>query len=984
MSRDGTDLPKSPSPVLAVIRVRVNLPQDEVSSMVLKARLVAGIHYIAQQFEESDLREVGAGSWNLSLTGATGPDLARKSFDAAKMLRERILVDLSLPSRIAVHAAVTGDDESRREQTLSLCERLQAQVPENAIAVSPDVYRVLEDDVRRTLSPPAHLDGADLLAAQFPPQPSAHGENLREELLRDLTSPAVRRLHYVGFRLQKKEPPSLDIFDVFVMPSVEVRRKSTATVGALSGISPAFLKQGGLDSPLGRLTESLQQATTYLVPQRMTFEEASQRHRSLVILGDPGSGKTTLLRWLAVVGAGGPLAMHAALGGTAPPLPLLISVGYLAQVRAMLGGATSVVAALAHLFHSRGISSDEANLRGFLDRRLEQGDCLVLLDGLDEVRSEARADLMRWLEDFAARYPKNRFIASARQVGYVGLALPDAAEVELGAFEDKQVRRYVRSFHRAYRQWEEGHPDDLTADYESERLLTALFANQRLHELSRNPFILASLALIHRAEGQLPRHRVQAYEIFSRTLCETWGQARRLIAADGEEAQIRYEEEAVPILGRLALEMHRQWPNGVAPENFVIETLATALQERDGISREEAESSAREFLHRAGKDVQILMERGPKRWGFLHLTFQEFFAAVGLHASESFDNEAMNHLFDPRWEEILRLGVGYMALVQKRPEATRRFIRRVMTHQETGTRQVLTHTLRKQIPLAAVLAAEAGDALPPALQNQIAKEFCDWLCVMPPIIGKHVLTELQLSDFVERLPPHLERLMHDESADVRAHALHYTLALTPDRFEQLITASLTDSVPEVRATAPLLIAERSPPDALQRLQALLKDEDETVQAQAAFAIVAQHSEHTQAVLETLQSQDNISGLLFIISFLVKNQNLQSAEGILQAWEASDDSELLHFASIFRENQSRKGMPRFEVPAHPDLIAQLDEPSESVRLYAIEILGETARVEAIKPLINLTRSANSVEAGSAMVALWNITAEASLEPSHDPN
>ncbi|RKH27774.1 NACHT domain-containing protein [Corallococcus praedator] len=972
MSNDGTDTPEGPAPVLAVLRVRVDLTQDEATSMVLRARLFAGIQYISQQLTGTDPLQLDGNNWSLMLRGADGPELARKSFDAAKLLRERILVDLSLPSHIGVHAAVIGNDEALLDQALKHCEQLQGHAPENAIAVSPEVFRVLEGEVQEQLSPPAPLHGDTLPAALFPPKASAHGELLREELLRNLTSPSVRRLHYVGFRLQKKEPPSLDIFDVFVMPSVEVRRRSTPSIEALAGLSSDLLRQTGIDSPLGQLTGSVQQATTYLAPQRTTFQEAFQRHPSLVILGDPGSGKTTLMRWLAVVGAGGPLAMHAALGSTAPALPLLISVGHLAQIRAALGGETSVVEALAHLFHQRGIASDEAGLRRFLERSLDQGECLVLLDGLDEVRSEARADLMRWLEDFAARYPRNRFIASARQVGYVGLALPGAVEVELGPFEDDQVRRYVHSFHRAYRQWEEGVPDDIAADQEAERLLTALFANQRLHELSRNPFILASLALIHRAEGQLPRHRVQAYEIFARTLCETWGQARRLTASTGDEAQIRYEEEAVPVLGRLALEMHRQWPNGVAPEDFVIATLATALRERDGISDEEAERSAREFLHRAGKDVQILMERGPQRWGFLHLTFQEFFAAVGLHASESFVDEAMAHLFDPRWQEILRLGVGYMALVQKRPEGARRFIQKVLGHQETGVRRVLTETLKKQVPLAALLASEAGDALPVSLQNQIAEDFCLWLCSMPRLIGGPILEEIRLSEFASRFTPYLERMTQGEELSRRANAIEFSAELNPDQLLQFINLARSDDAANVKAVAVHLSRKVPRDQAIAILEALLTDTSSFVQLGAAIELIVQYPDHRRKTVDIILAHENLVLAFFVVAALSRMEGAgELAEEIIQSWEKSNDPDSLSFASLIREMPATfpSSQPRMHSPG--GLLKMLDSPQQAVRQSAMLALNNSKTLEALGPLRQLTLSSDPLDSESAMTAIWNI-------------
>jgi hypothetical protein len=129
--------------------------------------------------------------------------------------------------------------------------------------------------------------------------------------------------------------------------------------------------------------------------------------------------------------------------------------------------------------------------------------------------------------------------------------------------------------------------------------------------------------------------------------------------------------------------------------------------------------------------VQILAERGPGIWGFLHLTFQEFFAAAGLHACERFEEIALGRLFDPRWEEVIRLGVGYLALVQRRPVAARRFVERVLAWREPAPNERVTAILRLQVPLAALLAAEAGDALPGPLQGRIAEEFAGWAVDSP-------------------------------------------------------------------------------------------------------------------------------------------------------------------------------------------------------------------------------------------------------------
>jgi HEAT repeat protein len=871
-----------PPTVFAVVQVgRVAAPNRSLTqheALTLRARYVASLEAIGAGWGAKEVVSAPDMSAFMSFEGSDGPAVAQRAFQAARLLRERLLVDLDLTACLAVHAAVRpefDDVERFRGEVRQACERLQQTTPADTLAVSPEVSLALSDSDRRHLSPLVELEGDSLLASIFP-APSAQvpsplhesGPGRYWEKFRNyLESSAVRRLRYVGFRLQKKEPPSLDIFDVFVVPKVDVRKLPASGSEPLTQLSAALLVDHGL------------QAGTLSLPKSLPFPQALHQYKAIVALGDPGSGKTTLLKWLALLSARGPLATHAALGVALYQLPLLVSVGQLAELRSTLGEVASVVDVMARYFRERNVDQDEAGLREFLDRALRQGRCLVLLDGLDEVHSEAREGVMRWLESFAIQYPANRFIASARQVGYVGLDLPGATEVTLGPFEDEQVRRYVHSFQRAYKAWEEGGPDDVTADRSASELLEALFANQRLHELSRNPFILSSLALIHRAEGQLPRHRVQAYEIFARTLCETWGQARRIVAGGLEEEQLRYEEEAVPILGRLALEMHRKWPTGVAPESFIVDVLTSAIQEREGTPPETASRSAREFLKKAGADIQILLERGAGRWGFLHLTFQEFFAAMGLHASEQFFEEGKARLFESRWEEILRLGVGYMALVQKRAEGVRRFIQDTLNHKEHGRRSYITQVLRKQIPLAVLFATEAGDTLPAALQDKLANQFSEWLCTMPQSITEASFNDMLLSDFSGRLAQPLIQLAGSDKPKVRAKAISHLGKLKTPPAAPVIISALNDKDAQVRTAAAGAVEAMRLAAANQQLEALLSDHDFEVKRSAVSALLALRPEQVLEMAHSWLQQDDALLLLALVGLLPELSKLPAGAAL---------------------------------------------------------------------------------------------------------
>src|SRR5262249_20877669 len=57
--------------------------------------------------------------------------------------------------------------------------------------------------------------------------------------------------------------------------------------------------------------------------------------------------------------------------------------------------------------------------KGWVTRRLERGDCIVMLDGLDEiVDSFNRKQVVAWLEHQMIAYSKNRFILTSRPHGY--------------------------------------------------------------------------------------------------------------------------------------------------------------------------------------------------------------------------------------------------------------------------------------------------------------------------------------------------------------------------------------------------------------------------------------------------------------------------------------------------------------------------------------------------------------------------------------
>lgn len=864
--------------------VRIELVRLDLD-LRARARFAAGVEYIARAFDAMEPLAWEQEGVTLTLGGGAVERLPERAYLAAKELWERSFIDLDIDVRIGAHV---GHVQLRADQTLDrdISKHLASVAPSRSIALSEDVGLALFGKVD-DLAPLGTTKHLFMPAWVFPASaaPRRDAALFEEEgwsaFRRYALGKDVRDLRYVGFRLIKKEPPALDIREVFVPPRVELRPREEGPNHRLerSPVEPVERERS--------------------VPSRpIPVEELLPQHRSVVCLGDPGSGKTTLIRWLAVTAAGGGFLFGSKTGVFERLLPLPISVGRLAEVWRE-DRSVPVTTALARYFAARGVG-DERDLSVFLERVLGRGQALVLLDGLDEVRSDERSRLHAWLLAFAAAHPQNRFVAASRVVGYSAFSLPSVAEVMIRPFDDAQVERYAKTFAMAYARWERGGDDEGKGEEEALKLLGSLKANERLMGIARNPFMLSALALVHRAEGRLPRHRVQAYEMFARALCETWAEARRLVAGEPAGATIAYEEEALPILGELALAMHLRYPTGVAPEAFVVETLANALRARQGV---EGEAAARAFLERAGREVQILLERGAGSWGFLHLTFQEFFTAAGLHALERFEEEAFRHLFDPRWEEVLRLGVGYLALVQKRPEAAKRFVHKVLTYEAPEPHRWVTSVLKKQVPIAALLAAEAGDALPEAMKKQVAEALADWVCASPsPKRAEECLNELGHYELAGTMEASLVARVHgteNRSAAVRALGWLGTVS-----------------------------------DACGLLE-LLDDEDASVRSAAVFALENIGIQGSEANLEVIATGPSPQARAAAVSLLIRSSNEPTT---MLSRVLNDPAAEVRHTALFEVWFTRRNNPYFQWP--PGLLLRVaSDPSPLVRLLATYLLGE---------------------------------------------
>ena len=473
--------------------------------------------------------------------------------------------------------------------------------------------------------------------------------------------------HHQNLRLQGiragSQPLSVALEKVYV--SLSILDKNTAAV----------------DKAQKKKTDSLE--SRQMDAGYLSVSAALQRHRRLVIIGDPGSGKTTLLAYLTLTYArdqrSASDSVHERLGlKEANHLPILLplrDLGYHLKEEknghAGKDGPALLLNYLREYYQAQEISLP----KDFFKESLESGKAVLLLDGMDEVADKkTRQRVARLIEAFVARYPDVRYVVTSREVGYEGAARI-GAEFGLSKVRDfspAEVRRFIKDWTRVVEitlarsttDKKELSKEELEtvikqADKQSKNLADSIDTNARVAELAVNPLLLTVIALVHRYRAKLPERRSELYEEAVEVLLGHWDSAKGM-------------EDELDVVGikldsgdrRSFLEPVAFWMHERERREIEVHDLKTLLLPRfmnmTGDAHQ-AQKAVDAFLRAIEERSGLLIARGIGVYGFAHLTFQEYLAARALAGREDAQSYTLKVLPDPWWREVILLEVGYVS-----------------------------------------------------------------------------------------------------------------------------------------------------------------------------------------------------------------------------------------------------------------------------------------------------------------------------------